>query len=186
MPIDQKTFDSLKGLWELVGGPAGFADVAASVAFAESGGCQYALAGPLDIRPVKICVWNQTSGENSCGYWQINLWAHPSYSAPSIFDAYTNARAALAISNHGTDFGAWSTYVNGAYLAYLRQFGGQGIGPPPPPASSDDGNAVGLTWASGWNHFSRALGRGLPANLARSQHYRRAALRRLSSSRRVR
>ena len=173
MPIDQQTFDFLRGEWYAAGGPERYADLAASIAFAESRGCEYALAGPVDIRPVKTCEWNVTDGENSCGYWQINLRAHPQYSAPSIFDAATNAAAAVAISNHGTDFGPWSTYVDGAYKPYLEQFGGkQPQGPPPPPAGNVAGDGTlppDGVWNEGWQHLTAELSRTMPTALAHSQ-----------------
>lgn len=187
MPIDQHTFDALKGLWILVGGERGHSDVAAAIAFAESGGCQYALAGPIDIRPVKQCTWNPTNGENSCGYWQINLRAHPQYHAPAIFDEYTNARAAVAISGGGRSFAAWSTYTNGAYLPYLEQFGGGSPGPPPPPPTGGHGiTPSNLSSVNGWNHFTGAAARDLPRGLATSQRYRRATLQLVARSRKVR
>lgn len=174
MPIDQKTFDQLKALWNTVGGDPGRADLAASVAFAESGGCQYALAGPVDIRPVKECLWTKTSRENSCGYWQINLYAHKQYSAPFIFDMYENARAAVAISGDGKDFGAWSTYTDGAYKPYLSAYGGEApTTPPPAPSAPTSGGAsqapagaVGLTADHGWNRLMHGLSHSAPTNIS--------------------
>lgn len=174
MPIDQKTFDQLKALWNTVGGNPGRADLAASIAFAESQGCQYALAGPVDIRPVKECLWTKTNGENSCGYWQINLRAHPQYTVPYIFDQYENARAAVAISNDGNDFGAWSTYNDGAYKPYLSAYGGEApTTPPPPPVAANTGGesqapagAVSLTADRGWNALMRGMSRSAPRNIA--------------------
>lgn len=141
----------LEALWTLAGGIPGTEDVAAAIAQAESGGCQYDLAGPVDIRPVKTCRWTHTDGENSCGFWQINLRAHPTYSAPSIFDKLTNAKAAVAISRGGLDFTPWTTYTNGAYRAYLQ------AGTPPPagtssppsgPAATPVPAGIGKAWTS--------------------------------------
>lgn len=187
MPIDQATFDALKGLWETVGGLTGESDLAAAIAFAESAGCQYALAGPVDIRPVKICTWNRTNGENSCGYWQINLWAHPAYHAPYIFDMYENARAAVAISDHGRDFGAWSTYTNRAYVPYLAQFGGDAAAPPPAPQTGDPSvDLSNIDSLEGWAHLSDVLGRRVPRQLALAQRYRHATLRAIATRSKVR
>lgn len=145
------THDELASLWILAGGIGEAADTAAAIAEAESSGCQYALAGPVDIRPVKSCHWNVTNGENSCGFWQINLRAHPTYSAPAIFDKLTNAKAAVAISRGGLDFSPWSTYQNGAYRAFLHN------GPPPTPGTtsspepatpSDVPAGIGKAWTS--------------------------------------
>lgn len=84
----------------------GFADpkLAAAIAFAESGGVPGAQV--------------RSSKEWSVGLWQINLYAHPMYSAAQMKDPKQNARAALQISRGGTDWSQWSTYVNGAYHAF--------------------------------------------------------------------
>lgn len=191
MPADQQTFDQLKGLWLAVDGNPGEADLAASVAMAESTGCQYALAGPVDIRPVKECTWHKTRGENSCGYWQINLYAHKDYSAPYIFDEYENARAAKAISNNGSDWNAWSTYVDGAYKQFLAQFAGQAAtAPPPPPVSGPDkyGDTPTLpngVWNEGWQHFTKQLSHTLPAALTASQQAGERTLHTLARRRKV-
>lgn len=189
MPLDQETFDLLKGFWVQEGGDPGHADVAAAIAFAESEGCPYALAGPRDIRPVKECTWRRTDGENSCGYWQINLRAHPDYSAPGIFNPAANARAAIAISGNGRDFRAWSTYNDGAYKPFLAQYAGDTPTgqppPPPPPSSSGEGTVTPGVWSDGWQRFSHALGRTLPTALASSQHTRQETLRYMAHKRKV-
>lgn len=191
MPIDQQTFDFLKGEWYAAGGPLGAADLAASIAFAESSGCQYALAGPVDIRPVKACTWNKTDKENSCGFWQINLDAHPAYSAPSIFDPATNASAAVLISNHGTDFGPWSTYTDGAYKPFLAKYAGSLPAPPPSPTVpnpdkyGDTETIPGGVWNEGWGHFTKELSHTLPNALVYSQHRRQETLRTLARRRKV-
>ena len=69
--------------------------MAAEIAMAESGGQQYAL-----------------SPTNDYGYWQINGSHGP---AEATFNPIGNAKAAIAISSDGTDWGAWTTYVTGAY-----------------------------------------------------------------------
>jgi Lysozyme like domain/LysM domain len=85
----------LEGLWEDAGGSAGEAEVAASVAMAESGGDQYALSPTDDY-----------------GYWQINGSWGP---ALATFNAEGNARAAVRISADGTDWDPWTTYTDDAY-----------------------------------------------------------------------
>ena len=63
-----------------------------------------------------------TDGESSWGLWQINVQAHPEYSPALLLDPMQNARAAFAIySAAGRKFRDWTTYNNGAYLAYLEQ-----------------------------------------------------------------
>ncbi len=85
----------LEALWEAVGGSHAEAFTAAEIAVAESGGQQYAL-----------------SPTNDYGYWQINGSHGP---AEATFNPIGNVKAAIAISGDGTDWGAWTTYVSGAY-----------------------------------------------------------------------
>jgi hypothetical protein len=90
----------------------GFADpvTAAAIAMAESGGNPDAV-GDTSITPPF----------GSVGLWQINVAAHPSYTAESLHDPTTNAQAALAISNGGTTFTPWSTYTTtNPALSYSR------------------------------------------------------------------
>lgn len=84
----------LESLWESAGGPEWAALTAASIAMAESSGEQYA-TGPYGER----------------GYWQIN----PVNGSLSTYDAYGNARAAVILSDGGTNFSPWTTYTDGAY-----------------------------------------------------------------------
>lgn len=85
----------LSALWESAGGSHAAAFVAAEIAMAESGGSQYA-TGPAGER----------------GYWQI----HPDHGALSTYDPYGNARAAILISDNGSDWLPWTTYTSGAYI----------------------------------------------------------------------
>jgi LysM repeat protein len=85
----------LEALWESAGGAKSEAFMAAEIAMAESGGRQYAL-----------------SPTNDYGYWQINGSHGPSM---ATYNAYGNARAAIAISDDGRDWDPWTTYVTGAY-----------------------------------------------------------------------
>jgi LysM repeat protein len=85
----------LEALWEAAGGSHAEAFMAAEIAMAESGGRQYAL-----------------SPTNDYGYWQINGSHGP---AMATFDPIGNAKAAIAISDDGRDWGAWTTYTSGAY-----------------------------------------------------------------------
>jgi LysM repeat protein len=84
----------LEALWEAAGGSHAEAFMAAEIAMAESGGRQYAL-----------------SPTNDYGYWQIN----GSHGALATFNPIGNAKAAIIISNDGTDWNPWTTYVTGAY-----------------------------------------------------------------------
>lgn len=111
--------DDLVNLWLYVGGPSAVADIAAAIALAESQGCKYAKAGPNDDRPANQCTYRYTEAEDSFGLWQVNHEAHPIYTSDELYDAVGNARAALAISSGGTDFGPWTTYTSGAFTQYL-------------------------------------------------------------------
>ena len=89
------TCSGLESLWEAAGGSHGEAFMAAEIAMAESGGNQYAL-----------------SPTNDYGYWQINGSHGP---AMATFNPIGNAKAAIAISDDGSNWGAWTTYTSGAY-----------------------------------------------------------------------
>ena len=93
----------------------GFPDpnLAAAIAQAESGGDP-----------------NAYNTEGSYGLWQIDIVYNPRYqSNPSVlFDPVTNAKAAYAISKHGTVWTGWTTYRTGLYKQWYT--------PPIPPASS--------------------------------------------------
>jgi LysM repeat protein len=84
----------LENLWDEAGGNPAHAFMAAEIAMAESGGNQYALSPTDDY-----------------GYWQINI----SNGALATFDAYGNARAAITLSDDGTNWSPWTTYTSGAY-----------------------------------------------------------------------
>jgi Lysozyme like domain len=84
--------------------------LAAAIAMAESGGNPGAI-GDLNISP-----------GGSVGLWQINLAAHPSYTADQLTDPTANAQAAFAISSAGTNWRPWTTYMTGAYKKYYHPF----------------------------------------------------------------
>jgi LysM repeat protein len=84
----------LEALWVAAGGARSHAFIAAEIAMAESGGRQYA-----------------HSPTNDFGYWQIN----GVHGAMATYNPIGNARAAIAISGNGSNWGPWTTYVTGAY-----------------------------------------------------------------------
>ncbi len=87
----------LEALWEAAGGSSGEAFMAAEIAMAESGGNQYAVSPTDDY-----------------GYWQINM---PSWGPElATFDPIGNAKAAIQISQDGTNWSPWTTYETGAYI----------------------------------------------------------------------
>ncbi len=63
---------------------------------------------------------NDTWRSKDHGLSQINDHWHPSYfkQPGKIYEPVFNARAAWAISNHGTNFGPWSTWGSGAWRAH--------------------------------------------------------------------
>jgi LysM repeat protein len=84
----------LEQLWTDAGGAPDEAFMAAEIAMAESSGDQYALSPTDDY-----------------GYWQINI----SNGSLATFNAYGNARAAITLSDDGTNWAPWTTYTSGAY-----------------------------------------------------------------------
>lgn len=86
--------NGLESLWMAAGGSRNAAFIAAEIAKAESGGRQYA-----------------TGAAGERGYWQI----HPLHGSLSTYSPLGNARAAVIISNDGTNWSAWTTYTSGAY-----------------------------------------------------------------------
>jgi LysM repeat protein len=84
----------LEELWEDAGGSHTEAVMAASIAMAESGGQQFA-----------------TGAAGERGYWQI----HPDHGSLSTYDPLGNAKAAVIISNDGTNWNPWTTFTSGAY-----------------------------------------------------------------------
>jgi hypothetical protein len=167
----------LMTLWVLHGGTQQSADMAAAIAQAESGGCQYAKAGPTDDRPVKQCTYRFTTGENSYGLWQINRNAHPQYTALELYTQGGNVDAAVDISNGGASFSAWSTYTNGAYKNYLT--GTVSVTPQPGTTYTVTQADVATHSLRGWNDFNRAVAMHFPTNLARSKALTKAASRQL-------
>lgn len=77
-------------------------NIAVAVALAESGG-----------RPGVVSVTNDV------GLWQINVKAHPQWTAAALKDPSQNAKAAYSISSGGSNWSPWVTYKTGAYLLYL-------------------------------------------------------------------
>jgi hypothetical protein len=91
------SYAQLEGLWIQAGGPKQQAPLMAAIAEAESGGNSDA---------------ENPSG--ATGLWQILGNPFPG----NAYDPATNAKMAVA-KYHSQGLGAWSTYTNGAYKAYL-------------------------------------------------------------------
>lgn len=115
------SFDELQQIWLDAGGALQQQATAAAIAMNESGGCRYALAGPLDVRPSKSCRFRYTTGENSFGLWQINVapGANPGFMALDLFDPAVNAKVAVFLFNRNGNFSDWTTYTSQTYLAFL-------------------------------------------------------------------
>jgi len=165
-------FEALHNLWLIEGGPKEWANTMAAIALAESGGCTLALAGPVDIRPEKRCVYRHTTAENSVGLWQINVKAHPQYPAASLFDARANVRAAIAVLGHGTPT-PWTTYTSGAYKGYLggkAEPGGADHPFPitlPPGPTGPVGQPKRVTAA--WHFFVKEMATTAPTQMRRAR-----------------
>lgn len=98
----QYTCTELEQLWDREGGNPRDAFLAAEISRAESSGVSRAVS-PMD--------WN---GERDWGLWQINGGHDPA--DPTLYlDPVVNARAAIAISDDGSNWSPWTTYLTGAY-----------------------------------------------------------------------
>lgn len=89
------------------------ADIAAAIAMAESGGNSQASNVDSD-------------GSTDRGLWQINS-VHGSL---STFDPIANVKAAIQISNNGSNWSPWTTFKTGAYKKYLSPTTPAGDGVP--------------------------------------------------------
>lgn len=102
-------YAQLEQLWINASGNPQVAKIAAAVALAESGG------NPNAISP-----------SNDYGLWQINII----HGAQATLDVMANARAAVAISNNGSNWGPWCTcWVD------PKNNCGHFLGPTPQPGS---------------------------------------------------
>lgn len=91
------SFTQLEDLWVSVGGNPIAKAMAAAIAMAESGGNSAA-------------VNNNGNGSVDRGLWQINS----SHGSSSTFDPVANARAAVSISNNGSNWRPWCTAYSDA------------------------------------------------------------------------
>lgn len=92
MSATKYTFQQLRDLWIQVGGDPKYADMAAAIATAESGGHPDEVSG-------------NTNGSVDRGLWQINSI----HGSQSTIDPVANARAAVSISNNGSNWRPWCT-----------------------------------------------------------------------------
>lgn len=175
----------IQQLWIQAGGPPDKATLASAVAEAESSGNPAAIDNTsAPSKPEYHEPGPGASIEYSLGLWQINLLAHPTYTEQALLDPLGNARAAVAISNSGADFGAWSTYTSGAYKTFLLvgpeppadtgPLAGQPPGGPPLQDYGSDAKAL-----DGWDSMRKAVNSTLVAQLLRSQTLRDQAAKAL-------
>lgn len=92
----------LQALWIQAGGDPSKALMASAIAMAES-------RGETDATD------HDSNGTVDRGLWQINS----SHGHQSTYDPLKNARAAVAISDNGTNWGPWSTFGNGDYRQFM-------------------------------------------------------------------
>jgi len=172
------SFVQLADLWKSAGGDPLQAETAAAIALAESGG---------DTNRVNNTAYPNRPGyhppvagaqkEYSVGLWQINLLAHPTYTATQMLTQAGNVAAARAISGNGANWNPWSTYTSGAYKKFLLTV-------VPPMPTTTPAPATGLSKSaqhslSGWHKLSTTLGGTIQQSLAQSAKSRQAALRAL-------
>ena len=122
------TQDQISQLAAAAGFQGSDIQTATAIAQAESSGNPL-VTGDLNITP-----------GGSVGLWQINLAAHPNYTAAELMNPAANAAAAYALYKAaGYKFTPWSTYNNGAYSQYLS---GNGTSPGTSTPSSSASTGV--------------------------------------------
>lgn len=166
----QLSFTQLEDLWVQAGGDQKLAATMAAVALAESRG------NPLALNNTP------STGDFSVGLWQINYYgslgpARTKRYGPvsGQYDPLTNATTAVALAAGGAGLANWSTWKDGAFIAYVpkgtqvlipatgggsywtggaggTQPGPTGGGQPSTGVGKAVNNAVGssVDWATGW------------------------------------
>jgi hypothetical protein len=118
------------------GVPSGQIPTAVAIALAESGG--------------ETTAHNAKPPDDSYGLWQINMLGSMGPARrkqlnmdrnTQLFDADTNARAMMLISNNGTNWRPWSTFTNGAYLKKMSEANGGAAGGDVPVSGDSSGGA---------------------------------------------
>src|ERR1019366_6965815 len=97
------SFNQIQALWISNGGNPGWAPLAAGIAIAESGGNYTSLNN------------TPATGDYSVGLWQINYYdgllasRTAAYGSPAALqgDANAQAKAAIKLSNNGSNLGPW-------------------------------------------------------------------------------
>lgn len=166
----------LEALWVAAGGSNATADTAAAIAQAESGGTTTQIDNTAYPKlPGYHPPSAGASPEYSVGLWQVNELAHPSYTTAQLLNSVQNANAAVAISNGGASFSAWSTFKNGAYKQFLTSGGTPA--PQPGPTTGITATNVAPSVFSGYQDFRNSIAKHLPVQLDRSRSTGEATLR---------
>lgn len=97
------SYSELEQLWTSNGGNPASAPMAAAIAMGESSG------NPTVVNSI-----------GATGLWQVLPRAHPQWSTQQLQNPNTNAQAAIAISNNGSNWNAWETYTTGVYRQFLQ------------------------------------------------------------------
>lgn len=128
------SYAQLMGLWIKAGGSKAKAPVAAAIAEAESGGCSSATS----VNP---------DGGTNVGLWQLDTpgGVGSGYSTAQLRNGATNAKVAVKGSRNGADWGAWETYVNGAYKAFVSGRTSPDLSVPSPGTGGPDAQMAEVT-----------------------------------------
>lgn len=151
----------IEKLWLAAGGAREIASIAADIAECESRGDTSAIDNT--VYPSKPGYHRPGAGaspEYSIGLWQVNVYAHPQYSAADMLDGYLNAKAIVAISDNGKDFAHSNTHC---YQLVTGTEPGQGAFPVTP--SGEEGVEPPAV-ATAWGNLLDVLGKKVPAGLA--------------------
>lgn len=114
------SFDQLQQIWIRNGGSPATARIAAAVAMGESSGDPQATN-------------RNTDGSVDRGLWQINSV----HGGLSTYDVDANARAAIQISNKGTNWKPWVAFTNGSYRKFLVGSAGSPVSGTTPVTNAD-------------------------------------------------
>jgi hypothetical protein len=123
------TYAQLEGLWIANGGSRATAPIAAAIAEAESGGESTATSRNPD-------------GGTNVGLWQLDTrGVGAGFSVAQLQSPSQNAQVARKGSNDGKNWGAWETFVTGAYKRFMSNSTtpanpGAGAGPGSGPATT--------------------------------------------------
>ena len=166
----------LEALWTFAGGSQATADVAAAIAQAESGG---------DPTKIDNTAYPKLPGyhppapgnlpEYSVGLWQVNVLAHPQYTAAQMLTPRLNAVAAVAISSGGRHFDPWTTYTHNLYEPFLTSAGTPTAQPGTTAPISTGAAAPHMH--QGWADLRQSVTVHLPRQFVKSDSATRAAYR---------